>query len=58
MAAEPCVKCGKLRKIDIVFTSLGWLQPACFHCGDPGYFEPFEEESDGDNDTVLRDSES
>ena len=42
MSAEPCRVCGKLRKVDIVFDSNGWQQPSCIHCGDPGYYEPFE----------------
>lgn len=41
MAAEPCKKCGKLRKVDIISTPDGWDQPPCYHCGDPGYIEPF-----------------
>ena len=40
MAAEPCKKCGKLRKIDIIVASDGWHQPPCYRCGDPGYIEP------------------
>jgi hypothetical protein len=42
MAAEPCVICGNLRKVDIIWTSEGWQQPACYHCGNPGYLEPHD----------------
>lgn len=43
MAAEPCPKCGELRKVDVVWTSDGWAQPECYSCGDPGYLEPHED---------------
>lgn len=39
MAAEPCKKCGKLRKVDIIISSAGWHQPQCYNCGDPEYIE-------------------
>lgn len=45
MAAEPCKKCGKLRKIDIVFAPDGIHQPPCIHCGDPGHIDPITDDN-------------
>jgi len=41
MAAEPCKKCGKLRKVDIIISSAGWHQPQCYKCGDPEIYRAY-----------------
>lgn len=46
MAAHRCPKCGELRKIDIIFAADGIHQPKCYHCGDPGYVEPYHKEEE------------
>jgi hypothetical protein len=42
MAWAPCKKCKALRKVDVVVSTDGWHQPACYECGDPEYLEPLE----------------
>lgn len=42
MSAQPCRNCGELRKCDQVAAPDGWHQPPCYHCGDPGYTEPYD----------------
>lgn len=41
MSAINCPKCGKLRKVEQNSTPDGWQNPACGHCGDPGWLEPY-----------------
>lgn len=42
MAWERCKKCGGQRKVDIIWTKDGWLQPKCYNCGDPSYLEDLD----------------
>jgi hypothetical protein len=48
MSWHRCPKCNSWRKVDINIGSDGWHQPACVHCGDPGYLEPFEMKEEKD----------
>ena len=44
MSWEYCRKCGEKRKVDIALDAKGWQQPQCYSCGDPGYYEVFNED--------------
>ena len=43
MAWAPCKKCKAWRKVDVIVSTDGWHQPACYECGDPEYLEPLDE---------------
>lgn len=40
MSAIPCPACGVLRKVEQIAAPEGWVNPACWNCGDPGWVQP------------------
>ena len=44
MSGIACPECGAIRKVEQTFTKDGWVNPACWSCGDPGWLQPLDAE--------------
>lgn len=42
MSGIECPVCGKIRKIEIMSTPIGWINPPCYNCHDPGWICPHD----------------